>query len=224
MGYPSIDEIAEQCASWDFIENLPKEINGFTKVKLLQKKGQLLYICSFINKKARIQLDIIYTAETFDYILIKKIGLNEYRDIRFIYKKKDVFAKEINVKLDVLTKELMSNNADDLGYLVKEKGILDWEYGNSLPTKIGNFELYIKPSNAIRYLNGSIIFVDYSDFTNQDQLVILYNVLRDEIFAELKIGGAFQTLRDFDVCDLQELEKRLSKYLKPLLENIRTRK
>ena len=220
MGYPTLDEVQQQCSTWEFIAELPAELNGFVKELRLERAGQILFICSYVNRATRKQIDLTYTTETFDYILCKKMGLNEYRDIRFIFKEREVFAKEVFAKLPSIIQELSEETGEHLGYLIKDKGILDWEYGNSLPAKIGDFELYIKPNNAVRYLNGSVIFLDYSDFARQDQLVILYNILRDEIFAERKVGSVFQTVRDFDVKDFKELEKRLKDNLVKVLDDI----
>lgn len=55
--------------------------------------GQVLTICRYEAPELRARLDIIYTSETFDYIVIHTMGMNSYRDIRFIYKDRDVFAK-----------------------------------------------------------------------------------------------------------------------------------
>ena len=46
----------------------------------------------------------------------------------------------------------------------------------------------------------------------------MYNVLRDEIFAELKVAGVFRTLRVFDCNTLKELEGKLEKHLTETLD------
>ena len=218
MGYPSIDEIAEQVKDWSFINDLPEEFQGFTKRIKIEKQGQVLFICSYVNEALKARLDIIYTSETFDYILCRTMGLNEYRDIRFIYKQRDIFEREVGVHIKSVLAEMSSPEHRKHVYIVDEKGIPNWEYGNNLPAKIGSFELYIKPCEVIRHINGSFIFVDYSDFERKDQLVIMYNVLRDEIFAELKVAGVFRTLRTFDCRSLKELEEKLEKHLKETLD------
>lgn len=218
MGYPSIDEIALQVKDWNFIYDLPEEFKGFTKIIKSEKQGLVLFICSYVNESLKARLDIIYTAETFDYILCRTMGLNEYRDIRFIYKQRDIFEREVSLHIKSVLAEMSSPKHRNHVYIVDEKGIPNWEYGNNLPTKIGRFELYIKPCEVIRHINGSFIFVDYSDFERKDQLVIMYNVLRDEIFAELKVAGVFRTLRVFDCRNLKELEDKLEKHLQETLD------
>ena len=218
MSYPSIDEIAVQVKDWTFINDLPEEFKGFTKKIKIEQRGQVLFICSYLNEALRARLDITYTSETFDYILCRTMGLNEYRDIRFIYKQRDIFEREVGLNIESILAEMSSPEYRKLVYIVEEKGIPTWEYGNNLPAKIGSFELYIKPREVIRHINGSFIFVDYSNFERKDQLVIMYNVLRDEIFAELKVAGVFRTLRIFDCRSLKELEEKLEKHLKETLD------
>lgn len=220
MGYSAIAEIAEQVKKWEFIENLPAELNKFKKVMKIEKQGQVLFICRYVNDLLKARLDITYTSETFDYILCRTMGLNEHRDIRFIYKERDIFEREVSTHLEDILAEMSAPENRKLGYLVEEKGIPNWEYGNNLPGKIGSFELYLRPKEAIRHINGSIIFLDYSDFGRRDQLVLLYNVLRDEIFAELKIAGVFRTSRSFDCKTLSELEEKLKACLEETLSSI----
>lgn len=220
VGYPSLKEVAEQALEWQFIKALPEEAEGFNKIVDIARKGQILYICSYVNAERKARLDIIYSAETFDYIVSRTMGLNEYRDIRFIYKQRDVFANAVVGHIGGMLTEMASKSSHRPLFILKEKGIIDWEYGNKLPEKIGDFELYIKPSETIRHINGSFIFLDYSDFARKNQLTVMYNVLRDEIFAELKVAGIFKTSRSFDCKTLQELERKLKKHLTETLEKI----
>ena len=67
----------------------------FTKKLVDTISGQVLTICRYEAPELRARLDIIYTSETFDYIVIHTMGMNSYRDIRFIYKDRDVFAKNV---------------------------------------------------------------------------------------------------------------------------------
>lgn len=220
MGYSTIEEVAEQVKSWEFINNLPEELCGFRKQLRYEIKGQVLFICSYENEKLRAGIDITYTCETFDYILCQRMGMNEFRDIRFIFKESERFAAEVTSHLQGILEQMVEVDKRNLGYLVAEKGILTWDYGNNLPDKLGPYDLYIKPQRAIRHINGSIIFLDYTNFQLNDQFVVLYNCLRDEIFAELKIAGVFQTTRKFDCRTLAELENCLKKYLQETLDYI----
>ena len=63
MSYPSIDEIGVQVKDWAFVNALPEEFKGFTKKIKIEKQGQVLFICSYLNEELRARLDIIYTSD-----------------------------------------------------------------------------------------------------------------------------------------------------------------
>ena len=201
MGYDSIEEIQKQTHEWDFIKELPETIGVFKKKITDYIEGQVLFICRYEAPELRASVDLTYSAETFDYILVRTMGLNSFRDVRLIYKERDVFEEQMN-----------------LGELYEAKKVEDWEFGKTLPKRIGSFELYIDPSHAIEHINGSIILIDYSDFARRDQLIIMYNRLRDEFFGELKVNSVFRTTTSFDGRNVKELEDKLKKNLEPILK------
>ena len=108
----------------------------------------------------------------------------------------------------------------NLGEMVEAKQLKSWEYGKALPPKIGPFELYISPDRAIEHINGSIILIDYTDFARKDQLIIMYNRLRDQFFGELKINSVFHATMAFDSTNLKELEKCLDEHLETTLKEV----
>lgn len=220
MGYAPIETIQEETRQWEFIHDLPESMGGFKKKNVDKLDGQILTICSYEDPAIRARLDMIYTSETFDYILVHTMGLNSYRDVRFIYKEKDVFAQKVKEYLPRILKSMENPVGINLGEMVDSHHILTWEYGNHLPEKIGPFTLYIKPERSIEHINGSIILIDYTDFVRKDQLVIMYNRLRNQFFGEVKINQVFHASTDFDSLSLKELEQKLKKNLEPTLQQI----
>lgn len=220
MGYKPIEEIQQETRQWDFIQGLPEQVGQFSKKLVDTIDGQILTICRYEAPELRARLDIIYTSETFDYILVHTMGMNSYRDIRFIYKDKDVFAQNVEVYLPGILHSMEDPTSVNLGEQVAGHGILTWDYGNHLPEKIGPFELFIKPARAIEHINGSIILIDYSNFARMDQLIIMYNRLRDQFFGEVKINSVFHASMDFDSKNLKELEGKLKEHLEETLEKV----
>jgi hypothetical protein len=220
MSYPPIETIQQEVQDWDLIRDLPDKMGAFTKKITNYIEGQVLYICRYESEPLRASIDITYTAETFDYILVRTMGMNSYRDIRLIYKERDVFAEKARHYIPEILKSMEDPASVNLGEMVEAKGLKDWEYGKNLPKKIGPFELYISPDKAIEHINGSIIMIDYTDFTRKDQLIIMYNRLRNEFFGEMKINSVFHASMDFDSKTLQELEKRLDEHLESTLKQI----
>ena len=220
MGKPSIEEVKQKIDSWDFVDSLPSTIGNFIKVKKGDISGQIITLCTYVNEPLKAKIGLIYSHETQDYILTQHMGLNYYRDVRFIYREEDIFASKVKEALPGIVNLMENPKARNLGEMVEEKGILNWEYGNSLPEKIGDFERYIKPMEAIEHLNGSIIFLDYSNFAKSDQVVFYYNRLRDQFFAEFKIGGVFSNTKDFDCNSLKTLEEKIKKHLERSIEYV----
>jgi hypothetical protein len=217
MGYDPIDEIQKQTREWEFIKKLPDTIGAFHK-KLVDKiEGQILYICRYEAPELKAKADIIYSSETFDYILVRTMGINTYRDMRLIYKERDIFAEKTAHYLPEVLRDMEKPEEVNLGEMVEDKHLKEWEYGKSLPSKIGPFELYIRPDRAIEHINGSVIIIDYTDFSRNDQLIIMYNRLRNEFFGELKINGLFRTTREFDAKNLDGLRKLLEEKLEKTL-------
>lgn len=221
MSEPSIEEIRESLDGWDFLEGLPPEINGFTLYQDRDINGLVLNIASYRNDAIRCRLDITYTSETFDYVPVKVAGLHQYRDIRYFFRSRDRFAAHVKDKLPSLVHDIDIRTSHDLGVIIEETGLPEWRYGEKLPPKIGRFELFIRPEQAIDYINGSVIFLDYTDFATGDQLVFLYNRFRNEFFAETKHALKPDNITEFDAKSLTELEELLDAKLESFLLNFK---
>ena len=189
MGQLKITEIEAQLNEWEFLKELPPEIDGFKLTMGQGIDGQILTIASYGNEAMHSKLDLVYTSETFDYVPVKTIGMHTFRDIRYFCRDRDT-------------------------------GLASWEYAARLPQKVGGFELFIAPDNPIDYINGSTLFIDYSDFEHGNQLVFFYNTFRDEFFAETKKGFMTGITHEFDCRNLEALEKLLDENLEAALQKL----
>ena len=221
MGQPDIKEIEAGLKDWDFVRNLPAAIGDYTLVPGSGIDGQILNIAAYVHEASHCRLDLTYTKETFDYVPVKIAGLHQYRDIRYFFRSRERFAEHVKDKLPALVHDIDIRTRHDLGVIIKETGLPEWTYGEKLPEKIGRFELFIRPENAIEYINGSIIFLDYTDFATGDQLVFLYNRFRDEFFAETKHALKPDNITDFDAKSLPQLEALLDEKLEGFLLNFK---
>ena len=213
MGQPKITEIEAQLGEWEFLKELPQEIDGFKLTMGQGIDGQILTIASYSNEAMHSKLDLIYTSETFDYVPVKTIGMHTFRDIRYFCRDRDKFAKMMHEKLPELLADVNREKKHQMGTLIEEAGLLNWAYTGKLPQKIGAFELYITPDNPIDYINGSTLFIDYSDFEHGNQLVFFYNSFRDEFFAETKKRFMTGITHEFDCRNLKDLENLLDNNL-----------
>lgn len=220
MGQLKITEIEAQLNEWEFLKELPPEIDGFKLTMGQGIDGQILTIASYGNEAMHSKLDLVYTSETFDYVPVKTIGMHTFRDIRYFCRDRDKFAKLMQEKLPELLADINREKKHRMGTLVEETGLASWEYAARLPQKVGGFELFIAPDNPIDYINGSTLFIDYSDFENGNQLVFFYNTFRNEFFAETKQGFLTGITHEFDCRNLEALEKLLDENLETALQKL----
>lgn len=220
MGQLKITEIEAQLNEWEFLKELPPEIDGFKLTMGQGIDGQILTIASYGNEAMHSKLDLVYTSETFDYVPVKTIGMHTFRDIRYFCRDRDKFAKLMQENLPELLADINREKKHRMGTLVEETGLASWEYAARLPQKVGGFELFIAPDNPIDYINGSTLFIDYSDFEHGNQLVFFYNTFRDEFFAETKKGFMTGITHEFDCRNLEALEKLLDENLEVALQKL----
>ncbi|WP_293719378.1 hypothetical protein [uncultured Phascolarctobacterium sp.] len=220
MGQLKITEIEAQLNEWEFLKELPPEIDGFKLTMGQGIDGQILTIASYGNEAMHSKLDLVYTSETFDYVPVKTIGMHTFRDIRYFCRDRDKFAKLMQENLPELLADIDREKKHRMGTLVEGTGLASWEYAARLPQKVGGFELFIAPDNPIDYINGSTLFIDYSDFEHGNQLVFFYNTFRDEFFAETKKGFMTGITHEFDCRNLEALEKLLDENLEAALQKL----
>lgn len=220
MGQLKITEIEAQLNEWEFLKELPPEIDSFKLTMGQGIDGQILTIASYGNEAMHSKLDLVYTSETFDYVPVKTIGMHTFRDIRYFCRDRDKFAKLMQENLPELLADIDREKKHRMGTLVEETGLASWGYAARLPQKVGGFELFIAPDNPIDYINGSTLFIDYSDFEHGNQLVFFYNTFRDEFFAETKKGFMTGITHEFDCRNLEALEKLLDENLETALQKL----
>lgn len=200
-----ITEIEADLQGWELLKQLPQEIEGFKLQAGTGISGQILNIASYINEEKHCRLDLIYTGETFDYVLVKSIGLHTFRDDRFFSREQERFGEMVLRKLPDILKEMSNGLGKSLGYEAKAMGFEKWSFWKKLPQKLGNFELFITPDKPMEYINGSWIILDYSDFTRGNQIMFLYNGFRNELFAEMKKEYLPLTTDEFNAGNLESL-------------------
>lgn len=199
MGQLSINEIEASLKEWDLLAQLPKAIGEFKLVPGTGIDGQILNIAAYVHEQSHCRLDITYTSETFDYVPVKTVGMHSFRDVRYFCRDKDKFAQMMLVNLPDILADIDRRTPHKIDYEARALHFETWDYWRSLPSKIDDYELYITPENPLPYINGSFIFLDYTDFTHGNQLYFLYNIFRDELFAEMKQNYLPLTTEAFDV-------------------------
>ena len=209
--------IKERRPHWEFLQKLPKELHGFIFEEGGKVNGHELVLGSYVNEPARRRLELIYTDETFDYVPVRQVGVLRYRDFRYITRDKDLFAEWITGAIDRLVEETTPTYIPRSGHLLKDKGILDWHFPDSLPERVGNFVKFIGPQYPLDFLNNATVILDYSDFDAGNELMFMFNRARNEYYAENKKRWIPNTMHEFDAKNLEDLEALLAERLEPYL-------
>ena len=143
-------------------------------------EGQVLFICRYEAPELRASVDLTYSAETFDYILVRTMGLNSFRDVRLIYKERDVFEEKTKKYLPLVISNMEHPEQVNLGELYEAKKSKDWEFGKTLPKKSGPLTaLHRFPATPLN-ISTVPLFLSTILTLHADQLIIMYNRLRDE--------------------------------------------
>ena len=217
MGQLNITEIEAGLKDWDFLAKLPPRVGNFELVLGTGIKGQILNIAAYVNEATRCRLDLTYTTETFDYVPVKTVGLHVFRDERLFYRERDKFAALVLQDLPRLLDEIDMEKHHDMNWEAQTLGFDKWDFWRTLPKQVGDFELFITPDKPLAYLNGSYIFLDYTDFKRGNQIYFAYNIYRNELFAEKKHEYFPLTTNVFDVSKSVKDERKLDR-LAELLE------
>ena len=136
MGQPSITEIEANLKDWNLLKQLPQQVGSFQLVPGTGIKGQILNIAAYVNEAARCRLDLTYTAETFDYVPVKTVGLHVFRDERLFYRDKEQFATMFLADLPRLIGEIDMEQPHCMNYEARPLGFEKWDYWHSLPKQM----------------------------------------------------------------------------------------
>lgn len=229
MGKPKkIEEIAEELKEWELLKQLPSELAGFTLAQGTGIDGQILNIAAYVNETMHCRVDLTYTSETFDYVPVKTVGLHTFRDERFFCREREHFGEVMLEQLPQIIKSVDRNTPHKMPFESAALGFDQWAYWRRLPAQLEGYELYITPDNPLPYINGSYIFLDYTDFAAGNQIYFSYNIFRNELFAEMRRHHLPLTTERFDVKNnvpdenkLGALEQRIKEYLQETLVSLK---
>ena len=73
--------VAEQLKDWDFLNNLPQQVLDFQLKKVFSQDGAEYTFVRYENADS-CALDVVYTEETGDFVVVKNVGLFRFRDDR----------------------------------------------------------------------------------------------------------------------------------------------
>ncbi|QDR80982.1 hypothetical protein [Sporomusa termitida] len=216
-----MEKIIEEVAGWKFLQDLPREIYGFTLINEFMTCGSQYRIFTYNNQAARRSFTVLYDKATRDFLVRTVIGLTELCDISFITGNLAALEKLLADRMNKTLWGLAHFEPACLCAQFAGKQITEWTYADQLPKTLAGFDLFINPHEPLKGLNGSYIIIDYSDFSTESNLVVNYNIFRDQFFSEIRLRRTPLMTAEFDAKTLPELGDRLKENLSPALERLR---
>lgn len=216
-----MEKVIAEVEAWDLLAKLPKNFANFTLQIQLEKRDTQYLIFSYHNKEMHRSFSVLYDQATKEYFARTVIGLMEYFDVNFIVGDIQTLDRLLVQRLEGALTNLSSFNKENLDSIIIDKKVIDWPYGKDLPQNVMGFELFIKPSEPVKIINGSYIILDYSNFNAESNLAIYYNMFRDEFFGETRIKRTPTMAAVFETKTLEELQEVIAAHLTTTLEKIK---
>ena len=204
--------IAEANESANFFDTLPTKIHGFSYRKIFEEDGDKFIYFAYDNFESHRGITAYFHEETQEYKVLMKIGLNEFCLTKFFTENFSDYCKKISDELEKTVENISENNSE-LNLVARKIKLSAWEYGKNLPQNIGDFELFISPKNPVKFTNGSYIIINYSDFKNNSDFTICYNIYTENFSAEYTENLVPHVSYLFDAENLKDLEKKLHENL-----------
>ena len=166
---------------------------------------------------------MVYDKATKDFLARVTVGLSEYYDVSFIAGRPGgPGTGPCPTDWSGLSPTLANPRQREYESIFRGKHILEWSHAaRSCRSELAGFRLFIRPSEAVKTINGSYIVIDYSDFALASNLAIYYNIYRDEFFGEVRVNHAPRMINLFDARELAELADKLDAGLEPALTGLR---
>ena len=163
----------------------------------------------------------VYHNGSGDFSVRTDIGMLEFTLIEFITDDFATFTKMVEKRLPHIIETHYVHCREDFSVILTNKGVPDGDWQDLLPLEYAGFERIIEPSEAVRIINGSYMVVAYYDASTRSGVSIMYNLLRDDFFAERRVRNFPNLVHDFDSKTVDELRTALSENLRFVLDDVR---
>ena len=218
-----METIIEACKDLD-MSWLPKTIGPFRLViDQCVDKEENLYRMFHYENDLDWRWEANYDAEVEDYTVRVMMPLFEYAEISFIRDNIEQYWANMKERCEREVYKLLVDPAQNFDLAYRNTGMLEWNFDEVLPEKIGDFVRDIDPHHGIRMINGSYIITEYRIMGDRSGLIIFYNVLRDEFFAELRLHKYPEIDHHLDAKSVEALEEVLRQELHPVLDELASR-
>lgn len=215
------EKVRGELADWEYVNSLPEEWYGFNLTRYENIYDAFFEFLSYENKEKHRRLVVYFHQETMEYKLKVGYGLTEFCRIDCIAADREEFEALLKRYLEEILREMAAERVENIGSFVLNKHIMDYDFGDLLPEELEGFQLYIRPSAPVPITNFSYIIIDYECFELESNVIIYYNVFRDEFFGEARICRIPTMSYQFDAGTLDGLAEKLKIHLLPRLKSVK---
>ncbi|MDU2075773.1 MAG: hypothetical protein E7F01_00660 [Veillonella sp.] len=211
-----METIIEACKALDY-SWLPQTVDGFTLVTSTESDYTILAnrisagedvlkvpIFHYQNELGW-RWSALYDKEVEDYTVHIEMPLFSFVDISFV------------------RADLLIEPANNFTFTYRRRGIPEWDFSQVMPEELEGFVRDIDPAHAIRMINGSFIIGEYHKMDECTGLLLYYNELRDEYFAELRYKSYPEIDHHLDAKNLDDLAVLLREHLGAILKGLNER-
>ena len=175
---------------------------------------------TYANPRNNWSVQAIYNPDSAEFSVRTDIGMLEFALIEFITSDFAMFKAMVEKRLPRIIRDSYVERSRNFSVILKRKGVPDVQWDSFLPEEYKGFRRLISPGEAVRIINGSYMILSYYQKETQSGLSLMYNVLRDDFFAERRIHNFPNLVHDFDSESLDVLGQALQKRLLPVLDDI----
>ncbi len=205
--------------------NLPPQVGDFKLVKEFrplsdQGADSDYLIFTYENEKNGWTVKATLNAATEEFFIRTDIGMLEFALVEFITEDFAIFRRNVEGRLPALIRDYYVERQNNFSVLLMNKGITTVAWDDVLPEQYKGLQRTVSPNDAVRIINGSYMILAYYDRQTRSGLSLMYNILRDDFFAERRIHNFPNLVHDFDSSDVRVLHDSLKKRLVPVLDAI----
>lgn len=219
------EALIETFKQWNITAILPLQVGDFQlwkEYRMVQENGSdreyLLF--AYRNQQNDWSVRVIFNPESEEFSVRTDIGMLEFALIEFITSDFAMFRAMVEERLPRIIRDYYVERSRNFSVMLKQKGIPDVRWDDFLPEEYKGFRCLIRPHEAVRIINGSYMILSYYQKESKSGLSVMYNILRDDFFAERRIHNFPNLVHDFDGSSLDGLKHSLQQRLLPVLDRI----
>ena len=219
------EALIEALKQWNITSVLPPTVGDFKlsapfAMEGEDEKTQEFVLFRYVNPENGWSVRAIFNPGTEEYAVRTDIGMLEFALIEFITDDIELFKRLVETRLVRIIHDYYVERSCNFSVIVTQKGLPDVDWDDILPASYKGMARLIKPNEAVRIINGSYMVLSYYDAATRSGLSLMYNVLRDDFFAERRIHNFPNLVHDFDSTKLSDLHQKLAAHLLPVLDGI----